>query len=190
MKAKLLLVILFLIAAALIGFGYILRERKARVANTSVVPEVVPTNAPVLSDAPPHVGEIDSAHLHAPFALLINDTRISFFDETYMMKSETVHFEDSDGEIIHVHATGVTLPYFLSTLGVTLSKNCIKLDTLEEYCTNADRTLRTIVNGYEVKDPALYVLRQGDKILLNYGNDDSWNLRFKMNTFRDLPKDF
>lgn len=137
------------------------------------------------------LGEPESEHSHMTMLVFINGTPINFTKPRYMVKDTHAHFENDDGTVIHKHATGVTLPYFLSTLDIDLTPTCITLDTGRQYCNSSlnEKTLRVVINGIEMEDTASYELRQGDKILINYGDDDKDGLMFKFNSVPDLSAD-
>lgn len=141
-------------------------------------------------EAPESIGEIDSSHDHASIIMFINGESFNFSKEKYMLRNEFVHFEDGSGVVIHKHATSVTLPYFFSTLNIDLTKSCITFDTGIQYCSSPDggKMLRVIVNGKEVEDVSKYKPQHKDKILINYGDDDSAELQFKFNTVPDIPQ--
>ncbi|HED38762.1 MAG TPA: hypothetical protein ENI76_11050 [Ignavibacteria bacterium] len=133
------------------------------------------------------IGEYDSAHKHLSILAFIAGAPINFSQDKYMLKDPLVHFEESDGSIIHVHTTGVTLPFFFDTLGIDMQNKCIILDTGLQYCNTESNTLRTIINGVEIIDIESYELKHGDIVLVNYGNDDSTQLKFKFNAVSYIP---
>ncbi len=181
------LVISLFIALALGGSGFAYRAWKAQASQKLATPK-----GPIqLEQATvPVVGEAESDHVHATLFIIVDNQRVDFFDKKYMEANPLVHFENDDGSVVHAHATGVTLSYFLSTLNVSFSGTCLRLDTGEQYCTDGSKKLRIIVAGQEVHDPSRYVMREGDKILVAYGDDDMVGLRLKVNSIPDLPKDF
>lgn len=70
--------------------------------------------------------EDGTVHKHADFALFINGQQFNFAQEKYMtdlngnMLSELVHLHDMDGNVIHVHAPGITLGMFFESIGMKL----------------------------------------------------------------------
>jgi len=135
------------------------------------------------------LGELDSAHEHMTMLVFIDGARIDLEQNRYMLKDEYAHFEDDNGVVIHKHATGVTLPYFLSTLNIELTQNCITLDTGRQYCNSPldDKILRVIINGKDVDDINTYELHHKDKILINYGDDSETELQLKFNNISNVP---
>lgn len=151
-------------------------------------PEKIPERALRSAIAPlpkpkdkPALGLPGSTHEHVSFLMVINDEPFDFAQGKYMLRDEHMHFENGDGLTIHKHSTGVTLPLFLSTLGIRVDPLCLRLDTGERYCREGASRVRFIVNAQEVADFDYYELKDGDRILLNYGDDDDLRLRRKMN---------
>ena len=112
-------------------------------------------------------------HVHADFAVYINENKLDFSQTAYQSsvgheKDEHVHLHDGDGKVVHRHAEGVTFARFLQSVGYTLTKDCLTTDTNEQYCTDASSTLAFYVNGSPA-DRTTYVPQEEDKILLIYG---------------------
>lgn len=139
----------------------------------------------------PRVGEEGSAHTHTSFLVIIGEKIVNFCDPKYMLRSRLVHFEDNNCYVIHKHATGITLPSFLKTLGVDLTPACLTLPWGEKYCTEGENSLRLVVNGEEVSISELsyYELRNNDHILLYYGKETGSALLFKYNQIPAIPED-
>lgn len=136
-----------------------------------------------------NLGELDSAHRHMSLLIFINGEGVNLSQNRYMLQSEYVHLENGDGTIIHTHATGVTLPYFLSTLNIKLTQNCIKIEQDKQFCSfsEGDGLLKIIVNGKQINNIKEYELRHKDKILIVYGNDNNAEIRFKINSLPEVP---
>lgn len=140
----------------------------------------------------PILGKAGSAHRHSTLLLFINGEAFNFFEEKYMLKDNKMHFEDDDGSVVHSHATGATLPYFLSTIGFSLTDDCISIPTGRQYCSSSitGNKLSIIINGVEIDGIDYYELQQNDKILINYGDDDDLMLRLKFNSVPSVPSEF
>ncbi len=146
------------------------------------------TRPPDASGETGSIGQPGSAHVHATFTVFINDEPLEFQEPEYMLKAPEVHLEDDDGTVIHSHATGITLPYFFQTLGYRLEENCFVTDGNLRYCSGDEKKLTLILNGLEY--PGLnHVLAPGDRILINYGDDDATSLKIKFNSVPDLPEE-
>jgi protein-disulfide isomerase len=148
--------------------------------------------------ADPYATPVDTAatttaavHKHADFAVYIRGQEVDFSQEKYQShghvegeegdehddgevsgnKHQYLHLHDGNGEIIHQHATGYTLADFFGSIGVTLTNDCITLDTGEEYCENDLETLTGMVNGERVADIAGYEFADEDRIVVSFGNE-------------------
>ncbi len=137
-----------------------------------------------------NIGKLDSSHDHVSMLVFINGEMLDLSQDKYMLKDQFVHLEDGDGVVVHRHATGVTLPYFFSTIGISLTQNCITLDTGRQYCDSPSKgkKLLVLVNGEEIDDVTTYEPQHKDKILINYGDDSDVELQFKFNNIPDVPK--
>jgi len=115
-------------------------------------------------------GELGSEHAHAQIFVVISGYTVDFSGPQYQLSSEYMHFENDEGGLIHRHATGVTLGFFFETMGIQLSENCFSYDE-GSYCTNSDHTLEFYVNAGKLDKLDSYVVQQGDRIVISYGND-------------------
>ena len=184
MSEKRLIIITALVAIVLIGGAYVYRIGFYNLGSSDLEQSrFIETKGELI------LGKLRSDHAHISFLLLIDNELVNFTQQKYMLKAEDVHFENDNGIVIHKHATGLAIPYFLSTLGIQLDQSCLELDTGQKYCNNGSKTLRLIVNGKEVKNFDDYELRQADRILLNYGDDTDTDLQLKFNNVPYVPEE-
>ncbi|MDY6788936.1 MAG: hypothetical protein SVV03_03135 [Candidatus Nanohaloarchaea archaeon] len=118
----------------------------------------------------PEVGEYGSAHKHLYFKISILNRTLDLSRDRFQMRSDLVHLENGNGEIVHVHAENVYLDFFLQTLDMGLSQSCVALKS--SFCTNKTHELRIYINGEVVESPGDYILKQDDNIVLWYGKKD------------------
>jgi len=137
----------------------------------------------------PMVGDVGSEHNHMSILVFVEGIPVDFSLEQYQNKDPRVHFEDDNGTFIHKHATGVTLNYFFNTLGIRLTNSCIALDSTREYCENSEGKLRTYLNRKVFTDWARYVLREGDKILIDYSSSTEFEITLRLNAVPELMPD-
>ncbi len=123
-------------------------------------------------DAPPNAGPIGSDHSHIATMLMILGEPIDFALQSFQVKNRFIHFEGLDGFTAHRHATGVSMGFFLETLGIKLDDQCIILYDGRELCTNEDYSLKFYVNHEPVSSLRDYVGNDGDRILISYGNEE------------------
>ena len=125
------------------------------------------SNAP---GAPPNAGKLGDEHEHASVLVKIFGDKFNFGGPSYQIKNSWIHFEDSDGSTIHRHSSGVTLGYLFANLGIGIDSECYKFPDGRQFCTNEDYSLKYFINHEPVKDINDYVLEDGDRILITYGN--------------------
>ncbi len=141
----------------------------------------------VLKPVEPALGAVGSTHRHMAIKVYTPDGQIDFTQDKYQSQSELVHFENGDGNYIHKHATGVTLPYLFKTLHMQLTPDCLITDYGKSYCTNATNTLYIFINRVQRNaDIPYYELGNGDKYLITYGNFDDQDLQLQLNSIPDI----
>ncbi|HEY4493603.1 MAG TPA: protein-disulfide isomerase [Candidatus Paceibacterota bacterium] len=134
----------------------------------------------------PQLGEAGSEHTHMSMLVFVSGKLLDFSQPLYQLQNELVHFEDADGIFIHKHATGVTLTYLFESLEMELTSDCIRLRTGLEYCSDGKAKLQTYLNKEKFGDWDKYELRDGDKILIDYGNTSEFDHKLLLNTVPDL----
>lgn len=130
------------------------------------------------------LGDPGSEHSHASVIFFIDGKQVNFAQEIYMLRDRRMHFENNDGLTIHKHATGLNLPAFFASLDIRINQDCFMLDITKEYCSDGEKTLTFIVNGQISKDIYRELL-DGDRILVNYGDDNVSDLQDR---FDSIPK--
>lgn len=128
------------------------------------------------------ISRLGSTHEHADFKVYINGEMLNLSQEKYMVRSKYVHIEDMDGNVIHKHATGITLGYFFDTLGMKFNSSCFVLDTGVSYCNQSDKTLKFYVNEERNFEFGEYVIRTPDKYLISYGNDSEEEIQEQLDS--------
>jgi hypothetical protein len=117
-------------------------------------------------------GGLGSAHEHAAFLVKIDGNIIDFSQSKYQVRSPYIHVENGDGLTLHKHAISVPFGEFLKSVGMDIQDNCFIMDDGKKYCDNdADgKKLVFLVNGQTEESAKDYVLQDGDRFLLEYGN--------------------
>ena len=116
-------------------------------------------------------GPLNSDHQHATFAIVLNNSTVDFSQEKYQLQNPLIHVENRDGKTIHRHASNIPFLHFLNSLGMNIIRECFILDNGTKYCGNDKAKLKFFLNGNEVSSISNHVIRQGDEILVIYGND-------------------
>ena len=139
----------------------------------------------------PVVGTVGSDHAHASLVVMADKKIVSFCSSQFMLKSQYVHFENNDCYTVHRHATGVTIPTFFKTLGVDLTPSCLVLPASTRYCANGDSHLSAMINGKEfpIEELPYYEFKNNDHILINYGTETGYDLKFNYNSVPQIPLD-
>ena len=131
--------------------------------------------------APPGAGKLGDQHEHASLLVKIFTDKFDFSVPSYQIKSSWIHFEESDGTTIHRHSSGVTLGYLFDSLNIGVDyvdrvnedtiKKCFIFPDGRQFCTNEDYSLKYYINHQIVKDVSDYVIEEGDRILITFGNE-------------------
>lgn len=121
----------------------------------------------------PQIGPLGGVHWHADFKVFVDGKPISFVKRDLMVKAQYVHIENMDGDVIHVHASGVTVGEFFRTLGMKLNNECFLINK-QKYCSDEQKTLKFYVNGEPNDLYGDYLIGDQDQLLISYGpaNED------------------
>jgi hypothetical protein len=130
-------------------------------------------------------------HVHSDFLFYIHSMKVDLTADRYQsstssVKHKSFHFHDNIDTMLHRHADGLTLGDFMSSIGIMLTKDCVTLDTGEQYCTDDKNALRMYVNGEVVEDPAAYITQEEDRILLYFGDPNSTDVQTLLSQVSDL----
>ena len=130
---------------------------------------------------PEGAGKLGDEHEHASLLVRIFGDQFDFSTSTYQIKNSWIHFEESDGTTIHRHSSGVSLEYLFDSLNITVGKvsidgilkDCFAFPESDgrKFCTNEDYSLKFYINHEKVKDIRDYVINDGDRVLISYGNE-------------------
>ena len=131
--------------------------------------------------APPGAGKLGDEHQHASMLVRIFGDKFDFSATTYQIKSSWIHFEESDGNTIHRHSSGVTLGYLFDSLGIGIDENCYVFSDGRQFCTNEDYSLKYFINGDRVNSINDYVVQDDDRILISYGGETEEQLTDQLN---------
>lgn len=134
------------------------------------------------------IGPLRSAHLHADVKVYINGHTIDFSQRKYQLASRFIHFEEGIGDVVHIHATGLTIGHLFKSLGIDFNDNCIVVEG-KNYCNENDKKLKFYANGKPNNEFDNYVIKNLDKYLISYGSGDGAEMQKQLNSVTDLaPK--
>jgi uncharacterized C2H2 Zn-finger protein len=137
-----------------------------------------------------NLGPLGSTHIHADYAIYVDNEQFNL-SPAYYQRNSYVHMHSPYISLIHVHATGVTLGFFLKTLSIDMDGNCLNLQG-QAYCNEGGRTLKVFVNsgdGWLPINPEVannYLIEDLDKILITYGNSSSTDIEAQQNSVTNL----
>jgi len=107
--------------------------------------------------------------------------KFDFSATTYQIKSSWIHFEESDGNTIHRHSSGITLGYLFETLSIGIDENCYVFSDGRQFCTNEDYSLKYFINGDSVNSINDHVVQDDDRILISYGGETEEQINQQLN---------
>jgi hypothetical protein len=124
---------------------------------------------------PPGAGKLGDEHEHAAILVRIFGDKFDFSLPDYQVKSPYIHFESQNGETIHRHASNVPLGFLFQSIKIGFDDECFVFpDKKPEhtFCNNEDYSLKFYVNHEKVPTLSDYVLKEDDRILVLYGNEN------------------
>ena len=74
------------------------------------------------------IGTLKSTHIHADVKVYINGQSIDFSQKKYQLTTSYMHFEDGLGEVVHLHATGLTMNHLFKSLNGDFNNNCLTFE--------------------------------------------------------------
>lgn len=181
----------YLIGAGIVLLLYVLfKIMKKLIILGLIIAAVVIAGNILLQQGSEGIGVVGEIHYHADFAVYLNGERYNFSQEKYMSTenkslSNFAHFHDMDGNIIHKHAEGVTLGFFLDTLDISLNDSCLILDDDTPYCNDGEKILKMYVNGKENDDFSDYDIHEEDKILISYGDESEEEIQSQLDSLTE-----
>jgi len=137
--------------------------------------------------APPGAGVLGDEHEHASILVRIFADKFDFTSPAFQIKNSWIHFEAQNGSTIHRHGSGVMLGYLFETVGMQLTDECFIFADEREFCNNEDYSLKFYINHNVVQGIQNYVLSEGDRILISYGNEDQAQIDAQLSELDSQP---
>ncbi len=137
--------------------------------------------------APPGSGTLGDEHEHGSILVRIFTDKFDFSLPAYQIKNSWIHFEGQDGTTVHRHSSGVTTGYLFETLGIFIDENCYVFPDGREFCTSEDYSLKYFINHQPVPSINAHVLKEGDRILISYGNENQEQIDAQLNELDAQP---
>ena len=131
------------------------------------------------------IGQLRSTHIHADVKVYVNGNAIDFSQRKYQLASRFIHFEDGLGDVVHIHATGLTIGHLFKSLGGDINNNCITIDK-QAYCNEDGKTLKFYVNRQKSNEFSNRVIKDIDKYLISYGSEDDAAVQKQLSSVTSL----
>lgn len=124
---------------------------------------------PAITSPPPSSILLDEkTDIKASFKIITNGTMRIFIDSKYHNKSADVYIQLPDPGIVYVTKKGITWDDFFKTLPMKLTKDCLTTGTDQLFCAGDVGTLRFYLNDVEDKDLLDKVIKDGERILIEF----------------------
>ncbi len=136
----------------------------------------------------------EQIHYHANFAVYINGKREQFKSPMYyeevsgsctlgkdVTPAQRVHMHDEVNDVVHVHDHGVTWGDLFMNIGWAVGPDFIKTADGLLQADNAHR-ITYMVNGHAVSDVSTEVIRDQDRLLVDYSDAGDKTLTKEMNS--------
>lgn len=131
------------------------------------------------------IGQLGSVHNHADVKVYINGKSIDFSQKKYQITTSFIHFEDGLGDVVHLHAPGLTIGHLLNSIKFGFTGDCIIIDG-GNYCNDKTKKLKFYVNGQSNKEFYNYAIKDLDKILISYGSENDLEIQNQLNSITNL----
>jgi hypothetical protein len=131
-------------------------------------------------------GKYNSEHVHAAFIIKVEGEQIDFSQDKYQLKSRFIHVENNDGTTLHRHATDVPFGDFLKSVGMNILDRCLVLDNGSRYCDHDNMRLRFFLNHTEVTTVMDYIIQNGDRLLIIYGNETDSQIKAELASLQKI----
>ena len=135
------------------------------------------------------IGPLKSTHIHADVKVYLNGRQIDFSQRKYQITTSYIHFEDGLGDVIHVHATGMTMDHLFKSLNGEFNSECLLFEG-QNYCNDANKKLKFFVNGKPNNEFGYFVMKDLDKILISYGGENSSEIQKQMDSVTNLAQKY
>jgi len=148
--------------------------------STQVVPQGVP----------PGAGPLGNVNIQAGILTMIYGQQFDYSSTAYQVKNAYIDFEKENGETIHMHAANVTLGFLFNSLNIGLTDKCFTFPDKRAFCTDDKYSIKFFIDHHQVQDISNYVIKQNDRILISYGNENSTQIDAqlaKLDSFTLIP---
>jgi len=123
----------------------------------------------------------------AGLAILIDGIPLQLNKTIYTQQSETTYLDSKNPGIVHIKKSPLTWQDFFDSHVFELTEDCVTINTRSTYCSNDNETLKVFYNGDRVKTLGDKPLRQGDQVLISFGNQEGVEIQRQLNMIPKQP---
>ncbi len=136
----------------------------------------------------------DEVHYHANFAMYLNGQREQFKEPFYYVDleesctldqqitpHERAHMHDNVNDVVHVEDQAVTWGQFFQNLGWVVDLKVIRTPN-QVLLTDAQNKVTFILNGEQTDNVLTRVIKDQDRLLVDYGNATQQDLQKEYST--------
>ena len=135
------------------------------------------------------VDGLRTTHEHADIKVYVNGKPLDFSQPKYQVTTSFIHFEEGRGDVVHIHAKGLTIGHLFNSIGGKITSNCMTIES-QTYCNDANKVLKFYVNGKLTNEITGYVIKNLDRYLITYGNEDAVDIKNQLDSVTMAAKDF
>ena len=103
-------------------------------------------------------------HQHGTIEVVVDGESLNLSKEQYQHMDRHFHLEGGDGDTWHAHTWQATFAWAMGTLDIDVTNESVTIEGTTYDDTEDGTTVRFLVNGDAIEDPADYRLKDGDQI--------------------------
>lgn len=119
----------------------------------------------------------------ATFLIYLHGLPKELKNADFFNQSSRVFISTANPRVVQVKTLGVTWDDFFETLPMTFSKECLVSEVNQEFCTYNDLKLYYYLNGKEEEDIFSKEIKNGDKLLVTYGDLTKAEINYQLSQF-------
>lgn len=121
-------------------------------------------------------------HYHANWAIYVEGERLDLSADRYMedvvtciaggqTAEQRVHMHNGEDGVVHVHDDGVSWAHLLANLGMAAGDDYLILGDGRRLFAAGGRTVKFVINGFQVPEIGTRLIAPGDRLLISYGSE-------------------
>lgn len=126
--------------------------------------------------------------IHASFAIFTNGTMRSFAAPKYHTLSPNVFITAQQPNIVTVTVPNATWNEFFLSLPMRLNPECLTTGDDERFCNGPEGKMSFFINGVEDKRALIKPIKQGDSLLVTFGNETKEQIQSQISKIPKLPQ--